>query len=54
MIIEGDVNDDIEALCRIPNQFRLEQQGDYVLIDKQQAAQLVEVLQRLLAGEEVE
>lgn len=54
MIIEGDVNDDIEVLSRIVNQLRLEQQGDYVMLDKQQARQLIEVLQKWIAGEEVE
>lgn len=54
MIIEGDVNDDIEVLSRIVNQLRLEQQGDYVMLDKQQARQLIEVLQKWLDGEEVE
>mgnify|MGYP000865296044 FL=1 len=32
----------------------LKQAGEWIQIDKQQAAQLVEVLQKWLAGEEVE
>ncbi len=53
MIIEATRGEDINA--RIINRyFRLQQSKDVVLIEKQQAAQLIEVLQKWLAGEEVE
>ena len=51
MIIEGDVHEDIGIIERGKHSMHIEQQGDIVVIDKQQAAQLVEVLQKWLDGE---
>lgn len=53
MIIEGNVFFDIDS--KVSNRaVELTQEGDVVVIDKQQAAQLIEVLQKWVAGGEVE
>ena len=57
MIIEG-TNDaygieleNADAICELLD---ITQQGSWIQIDKQQAAQLIEVLQKWIAGDEVE
>lgn len=54
MIVNGKVHEDIELIHRGVEPVHIEQQGDIVVIDKQQAAQLIEVLQRWIDGEEIE
>lgn len=54
MIINGKVHEDIELIHRSVESVHIEQQGDIVVIDKQQAAQLIEVLQRWVDGEEID
>lgn len=54
MIINGKVHEDIELIHRGVESVHIEQQGDFVAIDKHQAAQLIEVLQRWIDGEEIE
>lgn len=54
MIINGKVHEDIELIHRGVESVHIEQQGDIVVIDKQQSAQLIEVLQRWIDGEEIE
>lgn len=54
MIIEGKVHADVAAEDFGVQSFHVSQQEDLVIIDKHQAAQLAEVLQKWLAGEEVE
>lgn len=54
MIIEGKVHENVELIHRGVESVHVEQQGDIVVIDKHQAAQLIEVLQRWVDGEEVE
>lgn len=54
MIINGKVHEDIELIHRGVESVHIEQQGDIVVIDKQQAAQLIEVLQQWIDGEEIE
>lgn len=54
MIINGKVHEDIELIHRGVESVHIEQQGDIVVIDKHQAAQLIEVLQRWVNGEEIE
>lgn len=54
MIIEGDVHEDVELIHRGVESVHIEQQDDIVVIDKHQAAQLIEVLQRWVNGEEIE
>lgn len=54
MIINGKVHEDIELIHRGVESVHIEQQGDIVIIDKRQATQLIEVLQRWVDGEEIE
>ena len=54
MIINGKVHEDIELIHRGVESVHIEQQGDIVIIDKHHAAQLIEVLQRWVDGEEIE
>jgi hypothetical protein len=54
MIINGKVHEDVELIHRGAESVHVEQQGDIVVIDKHQAAQLIEVLQRWVDGEEIE
>ena len=54
MIIEGDVHEDIGVIERGKHSVHIEQQEDIVVIDKHQAAQLIEALQRWVDGEEIE
>lgn len=54
MIIEGKLHENVELIHRGVESVHIEQQGDIVVIDKQQAAQLIEVLQRWIDGEEIE
>lgn len=53
MIIEGDVFEDIKT-SKMASGMALSQDFDCVFIDKKQAAQLIEVLQRWIDGGEVE
>lgn len=53
MIIEGDSYNDIKFISWLDDA-ALSQDEDRIVVDKQQAAQLVEVLQKWLSGEEVE
>lgn len=52
-VIEGKDYNDVLYQER-QGHMKLFQEKDFVCIDKQQAAQLIEVLQKWLAGEEVE
>lgn len=54
MIIEGKVHENVELIHLGVESVHVEQQGDIVVIDKHQAAQLIEVLQRWVDGEEIE
>lgn len=54
MIINGKVHEDIDLIHRGVESVHIEQQGDIVVIDKYQAAQLIDVLQRWVDGEEIE
>lgn len=54
MIIEGKVHENVELIHRGVESVHVEQQGDIVVIDKHQAAQLIEALQRWVNGEEIE
>lgn len=54
MIIEGKVHENVALIHRGIESVHIEQQGDIVVIDKHQAAQLIEVLQRWVDGEEIE
>lgn len=54
MIIEGEIFEDISTTEINPQSMNINQDGDAIVIDKQQAAQLVEVLQRWVDGEEIE
>jgi hypothetical protein len=53
MIIEGVRSEDIELTVK-NRLFRLKQEPDVVLFEKNQAAQLIEVLQKWIDGEEIE
>nr|DAZ46241.1 MAG TPA: hypothetical protein [Caudoviricetes sp.] len=46
MIIEGEIFDDISTTELNPQSMNINQDGDAIVIDKHQAAQLIEVLQR--------
>lgn len=55
MIIEGKIFTDLstrEVTSQVS--MNINQDGDAIVIDKQQAAQLIEVLQRWVNGEEIE
>lgn len=52
MIIEGEEYPDIDVSAT--DAVMISQSAHIAIIDKQQAAKLVEVLQKWLAGEEVE
>ena len=54
MIIEGEIFEDISTTELNPQSMNINQDGDAIVIDKQQAVQLIEVLQRWIDGEEVE
>lgn len=54
MIIEGNVHEDVDLIHRGVESVHIEQQDDIVVIDKQQAAQLIAVLTKWVNGEEVE
>ena len=54
MIIEGEIFTDVLARKETQSSFRLDQGMDFVVIDKHQAAQLIEVLQRWVDDEEIE
>lgn len=55
MIIEGKIFTDL-SVSEIKEKFsmNINQEGDAIIIDKHQAAQLIEVLQRWIDGEEIE
>lgn len=55
MIIEGKIFTDL-SVREVSKQtsMNINQSGDAIIIDKQQAAQLIEVLQRWVDGEEIE
>ena len=55
MIIEGKIFTDLstrEVTSQVS--MNINQEGDAIVIDKHQAAQLIEVLQRWVDGEEIE
>ena len=54
MIIEGEIFEDISTTELNPQSMNINQSGDSVVIDKHQAAQLIETLQRWIDGEEIE
>ncbi|MHB3890071.1 hypothetical protein ACYBYO_25990 [Klebsiella pneumoniae] len=54
MIIEGEIFEDISTTEINPQSMNINQNGDAIVIDKQQAAQLVELLKRWVNGEEIE
>jgi hypothetical protein len=54
MIIEGEIFEDISTTEINPQSMNINQDGDAIVIDRHQAAQLIEVLQRWVDGEEVE
>lgn len=54
MIIEGEIFEDISTTEINPQSMNINQDGDAIVIDKYQAAQLIEVLQRWIDGEEIE
>lgn len=54
MIIEGEIFEDISTTEINDQSMNINQSGDAVVIDKHQAAQLIEVLQRWVDGEEIE
>lgn len=54
MIIEGEIFDDISTTELNPQSMNINQDGDAIVIDKHQAAQLIEVLQRWIDCGEVE
>lgn len=56
MIIEGKIVDDLSTknVDKFQLLMNINQSGDAIIIDKHQAAQLIEVLQRWIDGEEVE
>jgi hypothetical protein len=56
MIIEGKIVNDLSTknVDKFQLLMNINQDGDAIVIDKQQAAQLVEVLRRWVDGEEIE
>ena len=54
MIIEGEIFEGISTTELNPQSMNINQSGDAVIIDKHQAAQLIEVLQRWVDGGEIE
>lgn len=54
MIIEGKIFTDLSAEVTSQVSMNINQDGDAIVIDKQQAAQLIEFLQRWVNGEEIE
>lgn len=54
MIIEGEIFEDVSITGINQKSMNINQSGDVVVIDKHQAAQLIEVLQRWVDGEEIE
>lgn len=54
MIIEGEIFEDISTTEINPQSMNINQDGDAIVIDKHQAAQLIEVLQRWIDGEGIE
>ncbi|MGK1930558.1 hypothetical protein ACR91X_24815 [Klebsiella pneumoniae] len=56
MIIEGKIVNDLSTknVDKFQLLMNINQEGDAIIIDKQQAAQLIEVLQRWVDGEEIE
>lgn len=54
MIIEGEIFEDISTTELNPQSMNINQDGDAIVIDKHQAAHLIEVLQRWVDGEEIE
>lgn len=55
MIIEGKIFTDLSAKeVSKQTSMNINQEGDTIVIDKHQAAQLIEVLQRWVDGEEIE
>ncbi|UVX30159.1 hypothetical protein PRB94_gp31 [Klebsiella phage VLCpiS13c] len=53
MIIEGEIFEGISTTELNPQSMNINQNGDAIVIDKHQAAQLIEALQRWIDGEEV-
>lgn len=56
MIIEGKIVDDLSTkdVDKFQLLMSINQSGDAIIIDKHHAAQLIEVLQRWIDGEEIE
>lgn len=54
MIIEGEIFEDVSITGISQKSMNINQEGDAIIIDKHQAAQLIEVLQRWVDGEEIE
>ena len=56
MIIEGKIVDDLSTknVDKFQLLMNINQSGDAIVIDKHQAAQLIEVLQRWVYGGEIE
>lgn len=54
MIIEGEIFEGISTTELNHRSMNINQSGDAIVIDKRQAAQLIEVLKRWVDGEEVE
>ena len=54
MIIEGEIFIDLSTKLTSQESMHIDQNGDAIVIDKHQAAQLIEVLQRWVNGEEIE
>lgn len=54
MIIEGEIFEDISITGISQKSMSINQSGDVAVIDRRQAAQLIEVLQRWVDGEEIE
>lgn len=54
MIIEGKIFTDLSAKLISQESMNINQSDEAIIIDKHQAAQLIEVLQRWVDGEEIE
>lgn len=54
MIIEGEIFTDLSTKLTSQESMNIDQNGDAIVIDKHHAAQLIEVLQRWVDGEEIE
>lgn len=53
MIIEGEIFEDLSITGISQKSMNINQSGDVVVIDKHQSAQLIEVLQHWVDGEEI-